>query len=147
MIDKKFIGWEGPTFSVDVEKGRLKFFAKATGNTNPVYTDEEAAKAAGYPALPAPPTFMFVLDFEQPGNPFAVLDVLGVNIGKILHGEQDFQYKKMIFAGDTITISSKITDIYDKKGGALEFLVQKYEAKNQQGELVATMTRSIVVRN
>ena len=54
MLDKNLIGHEFPSFTAEVEKGRLKFFAKAIGETDPIYTDEAAALAAGYRALPAP---------------------------------------------------------------------------------------------
>ena len=62
MIDRKFIGHKLPAISVPVEGGQLAFFAKATGETNPIYFDEQAARAAGHPALPAPPTFSFTLN-------------------------------------------------------------------------------------
>lgn len=146
MIDKSFIGHEQAPIKVDIEKGRLKFFAKATGQKDPIYLDEEAAKAAGYPALPAPPTFLFSVEMERK-NPMEFLDILGVNIGRILHGEQVFAYHKPICAGDTITLKARIEDIYDKKGGAMEFIVQKFTASNQHGDEVAEMTRTIVVRN
>ena len=55
MIDRKYIGHAMPGFDVLVEKGRLRFFAKATGQTDPVYSDEAAARAAGHPGLPVPP--------------------------------------------------------------------------------------------
>jgi len=55
MLDTSKIGHEFPSFTAEVEKGRLKFFAKAIGETNPIYTDEAAALEAGYRALPAPP--------------------------------------------------------------------------------------------
>ena len=66
MLDKDFIGHSFPAFEADVEKGRLKFFAKAIGETDPVYTDEAVARERGYRALPAPPTFTVVLDQEAP---------------------------------------------------------------------------------
>ena len=53
MIDRDNIGRNWPSLDVTVEKRPIAFFAKATGETNPIYTDESAAKAAGYPALPA----------------------------------------------------------------------------------------------
>ena len=62
MLDRKNIGRISKPHTVEVEKGRLKFFAKAIGETNPIYTDESAARAAGYRSLPAPPTFIFSLD-------------------------------------------------------------------------------------
>ena len=68
MIDRRFIGHRLAPFTVDVEPGRLRFFAKATGHDDPVYGDEEAARAAGHPGLPVPPTFFFCLEMESP-NP------------------------------------------------------------------------------
>ena len=65
MLDQSFIGHEFLSFTAEVEKGRLKFFAQAIGETDPIYTDEGAARAAGHPTLPAPPTFSMALDMER----------------------------------------------------------------------------------
>lgn len=146
MIERKHIGKVSEPHSVDVEKGRLRFFAKAIGEKDPVYFDESAAMAAGYRSIPAPPTFIFSLELEQP-NPFAVLEELEIPLGKILHAEQAFSYLESVCAGDTITLQSEVTDIYERKGGALEFVVQVFSAKNQDDTLVATMRRTIVVRH
>lgn len=146
MIDKKQIGLEFDPVVVDVEAGRLRFFAKVIGETNPVYFDVEAAKAAGYRNIPSMPTMPFCLEMDGP-DPFGFLAALEINIVKILHGEQEFVYHHAVCAGDTLTFKSKITDIYDKKGGALEFVVQKFDITNQDNALVVEMTRTIVVRN
>lgn len=146
MIDKKHIGRTTPAMTVDVEKGRLKFFAKAIGETNPVYTDETAARAAGYKTIPAPPTFAFCLEMET-NSLWDNIAAMGVPVGKILHGSQSFTYHAPIYAGDRITFETKVSDIYDKKGGALEFIVEDSTAKNQDGVLVAELQRVIVVRN
>ena len=145
MIDRSHIGREFGIHTADIEKGRLRFFAKATGETNPVYFDEEAAKAAGHRTLPAPPTFLFSMDMEVP-DPFEILKIMDIDLGKILHGTQEFMYHKPVYAGDTISFKSEVTDIFDKKGGALEFIVKKTSATNQKNELVAEMSRTIVVR-
>lgn len=146
MIDKKQIGRKFPPHTVEVEKGRLRFFAKAIGETNPVYTDEEAAREAGYRTLPAPPTFAFCLEMDAP-NPFAFFEALGIDLSRVLHGEQHFTYHQPILAGDSITFESVVSDIYDKKGGALEFLVRDISATNQDGVRVADLRSVIVVRN
>ena len=146
MIDKKHIGRTTNPQTVDVEKGRLKFFAKAIGETDPVYTDERAAKAAGYKALPAPPTFSFCLEMET-NSLWDNIAAMGVSVGKILHGSQTFTYHAPICAGDQVTFQTKVSDIYDKKGGALEFIVEETTAKNQNDLLVAELQRVIVVRN
>ena len=146
MIDRSNIGRELPPLTVDVEKGQLRFFAKATGQNDPVYLDDAAAKAAGFAALPAPPTFLFSLDLMQP-DPFAFYRGLGVDLNRILHGEQRFRYAEPICAGDTITLRTRIADLYDKKNGAMEFIVLETDATNQRGEDVGGMTRIVVVRN
>lgn len=145
-IDRKFIGTELPPHTAVVEKGRLRFFAKAVGEANPIYSDETAARTAGHPSLPAPPTFLFCLDSERPGSP-SLLELLGVDIARVLHGEQSFAYHGPIYAGDELTFTSRIGDIYDKKGGALEFIVRDTVVRNQAGKLVGELRGVIVVRN
>ena len=127
-----------------VERGRLRFFAKAIGETDPVYTDETAARAAGHPSLPVPPTFLFCLEMERP-EPFAWFPLVGLDLARILHGEQMFTYYAMAYAGDTLHFDSRITDIYSKKGGALEFLVKDTRVINQQGVHVADL-RSVTIQ-
>ncbi len=147
MIDRKFIGHAFPAHTTDVEKGRLRFFAKAIGETNPIYTEESAAKDAGYRAIPAPPTYLFCLEMLDVADPFVEYEKMGIHLSKILHGEQTFHYYQPVCAGDTLHFQSKVTDIYEKKGGALQFVVQDTEAKNQSGDLVAELRRVFVVRN
>ncbi len=146
MLDRSFIGLETAARSVEVEKGQLKAFAGATGEKNPIYFDEAAARAAGHPALPAPPTFLFSLGLLAPETDGAIAK-LGVDMGKVLHGEQSFTYGKPIYAGDVITLKTRISDIYDKRGGALDFIIQDTEAANQNGETVGVTRTVIVVRN
>ena len=146
MLDKSKIGHAFEPFAVEVEKGRLKFFAKAIGETNPIYLDEAAARQAGYRSLPAPPTFTSVLDQESPQF-LPVLALLNIDIATILHGSQEFEYFQPICAGDTIQVASRIVDMFDKKGGALEFVVMQSSYTHLNGELAARATSSLVVRN
>ena len=146
MIDHKHIGSKSEPLVVEVEKGQLRFFAKATAENNPIYTDETAAIAAGYKNLPAPPTFAFSLGLAKP-DPFARYIELGIDLNKVLHGGQKFEYIAPICAGDTITLEETLTDIYDKKGGALEFCIFETTCTNQHNERVANLTSTIVVRN
>jgi acyl dehydratase len=145
MIDKKHIGKVLPAFAATAEAGQLRFFAKATGESNPIYFDEQAARDAGHPALPLPPTFLFSLAFQAPSN--AWRDELGIISSRILHGEESFRYHRMAFAGDTLHFDARIADIYDKKGGALEFVVRETRVTNQRGEHVADLRTVLVQRN
>jgi acyl dehydratase len=146
MIDKRFIGHTMPVFNATVEAGRLRFFAKATGQTDPIYTDEAAARAAGYPALPVPPTFLFCLEMESP-NPTAIRELLGLDYRRLLHGEQGFIFHSMAYAGDILRFEQRIDDIYDKKAGALEFVVRLTRVINQRGQAVADLRCVTIIRN
>ena len=85
-----------------------------------------------------PPTFLFCLEMESP-QPAAMRELLGIDYRRMLHGEQGFTFHRMAHAGDTLTFQPRIADIYDKKGGALEFVVRKTTVHNQRGELVAEL--------
>ena len=93
MIDKKWIGHALPPSEMALDRSRLRFFAKAIGETSSVYTDVQAARAAGYADLPAPPTFLFAAELDS-GASDQLLQKLEVPIAKILHGEQSFCYHK-----------------------------------------------------
>ena len=73
-----------------------------------------------------------------------VLDVLQAPLGRMLHGEQRFFYERPVYVGDRIRLSTHIADIYDKKGGALQFVVKVSEVVNQRAEKVAEL-RSVIV--
>ncbi len=145
MIDKRFIGKVLPGFQVTAEAGQLRFFAKATGETNPIYLDESAARDAGHPGLPLPPTFLFSLEIKQPASGWR--QEMGIQPSRILHGEQSFTYHRMAYAGDVLRFESRISDIYDKKGGALDFVVRETRVTNQDGEHVADLRSVLVQRN
>lgn len=147
MIDRRHIGVVSEERVVEVEKSQLRFFAQATGEADPIYFDEEAAYRAGHPALPAPPTFLFCLDLAAPPKRGNKLTEMGVNLRDVLHGEQSFTQRKLIYAGDRISLVTRTVDIFEKKGGALEFIVQDTTATNQQGELCGTMRTVTVVKN
>jgi acyl dehydratase len=146
MIDRKWIGYESPVSVLPIEGGRLRFFAKTIGETDPVYTDTTAARAAGYEDIPAPPTFLFAAEMES-GTALQLLADLQIPIARLLHGEQKFVYHRPACAGDVVRVSSTVSDIYDKKNGILEFIVKTSRAVNQRDELVAEMRTVLVCRN
>jgi hypothetical protein len=145
-IDRQWIGHEPPPSVLAIERTRLRFFAKAIGETALVYTDASAARDAGYADIPSPPTFLFAAELDS-GAVDALLEQLGVPLARLLHGEQSFSYHAAACAGDTITVRSRIEDIYDRKNGALEFVVKTSRATNQRDELVAEMRTVMVCRN
>jgi acyl dehydratase len=145
MIDRKHIGRAFEPHTVTVEAGRLRFFARAIGETDPVYLDEAAARAAGHRSLPVPPTFLFSLELERP-DPLGWFSELGLELSRVLHGEQAFTYHQVPVAGDVLTFSSRIADIYQKKNGALEFVVRETRVTDARGAPVAELTSTIIQR-
>lgn len=146
MIDTKWIGHRFPTLRWEVEKGRVRFFAKAIGETRPEYLDEAAARAAGHRSLLAPPTLLFSGPLDHDDVP-RLLQTLGISVDSLLHGEQGFTYHAPVYAGDVLDFETQITDISAKKGGALEFVTRMVRVINQHGELVAEMRNVLAVVN
>lgn len=146
MNPKDWIGKDYPAFTVDVEKGRLRAFAQAIGENNPIHHDPEAAKKAGFASLVAPPTFAFTIIMDA-GQSFNILAEMGIEKTRAVHGEQHFTYHRPILAGDVISGRQRIVDMYDKKNGALWFIVADVSLANQRGEAVCDLRSVIVVRN
>lgn len=145
MVDRTLIGYEFPSHTVEVERGRLRLFVKAIGDTQPIYRDRDAARAQGHPDLPIPPTYLFCLEMDRE-DPFDFLPVLQIDLSSILHGEQSFVYHKPIYAGEAITFGTRIADIFDKRNGELEFVVLDTTVHKTTGDLAAAMRRTIVIR-
>jgi acyl dehydratase len=145
VLDRSAVGRELRAETLLVTRSRLRAFAQATGQTDPLYTDVDAARQGGHRDLPVPPTFLFGIELEAP-DPFRSLTDLGIDLRTVLHGEQEFSYHRMAHAGDELTARSRFTDIYEKKGGALEFLVKETAVTDQDGSLVATLRSTTVVR-
>jgi hypothetical protein len=109
----------------EVERGRLRFFARTIGLTDPIYFDLDAARRAGHRDLPVPPTFLSnSLELELP-DPLGWLSALGGDLAKTTHAEQGFIYHAMAYANDRLVLRRKIVDVYTKKNGALEFVVKQ----------------------
>jgi len=143
MWDARNIGTALTPFEVTVDAGRLGNFARATGQTDPVYYDEVVARAKGYPSLPVPPTFFFCLEMDGP-DPMAVYERLGVDYARVLHGEQHFDYHRLVFAGETLHFKPRIVDLYERQGGALRFIVWETQVDDAAGLPVARL-RSVMV--
>ncbi|MDF5752155.1 MaoC family dehydratase N-terminal domain-containing protein [Spongiactinospora sp. TRM90649] len=143
MIDPALIGAALPEHDEVVDRARLLRFADAIGETDPVYVDLTAARAAGHPDLPVPPTFLFCLEMDDPGA-FAFQAELGIDTGRVRHGEQTFEYHAMAHAGDRLHIASVISDVYSREERRLDFIVKSTRI-TRAGEPIATMRNVIVI--
>jgi acyl dehydratase len=161
-VDTGIIGRETGRARVQVERAPLANFAKAVKDDNTVYSDVNAAEAAGFDGTPAPPTFGFALEFwgrypelqkgltPVEGNPMMeVIGKLMQNGGLILHGEQEFEYHRPIVAGDVLRSEGKVVDAYEKesKGKTMTFVVtETVWSDDKTGEPVLTARFNLIHR-
>lgn len=145
MLDTSLKGTDLTPFIARVECDRLRFFAQVTGEENPLFSDEAVAQARGYPSLPLPPTFLFCLEMAGP-RPMEIYERLRVNYAHVLHGEQHFVYHRLAFAGQTLRFKPRIADLYEKKGGALGFIVWETRVEASSGAPVADLRSVMIVR-
>jgi len=143
MLDKSLIGRESEPVVHEVEKNAIRRFADALGDPNPIYTDEEAARAAGYAGLVAPPTFPAVLAAND-----RFRHSLDLGTRSLLHGEQQFEYGRPIVAGDRITVKSRVADVQEKAGpsGPMDVIVVEDEGRGANGELVFRSREMLILR-
>lgn len=141
-LDKSVIGLTSEKYIVEVEKGHIKRFAEAIGDDNPLYHDEAYAADSVYGGIIAPPTFPVGLTSQ--GGDFP----LDLDFRRMLHGEQEFIYERVIYAGDTLHCQMKVTDLYEKEGksGTMQFLLLDTEMKDENNKLVVTSRMNIIYR-
>lgn len=145
MIDRAHIGHTWPVFEVVIEQGRLRLLAKAIGETRAIYLDDTAARAAGYRSIVAPPTFAFCLMADSPVGSGYLADV-GIPITQVLHGEQEYRFHQVMCAGDRVRVMRRVSDIYEKKGGALEFVVFESEVRFSDGNALIASGRQVMIK-
>lgn len=143
---KDLVGLEYEPYSFEIEKGKIREFAQAIGDDNPIYFDLDAAKKEGFEGIPIPLTFLQVIDLWGGYSFQEKMEKLKLNPVKILHGEQHFEYLKDIYAGDVLTVSSKVINVDIKKGssGGMDLITTENQYKNQHGDLVA-ISRNVTV--
>jgi hydroxyacyl-ACP dehydratase HTD2-like protein with hotdog domain len=147
VVDQSAVGRRFTPVTARVEPGRLRYFLNTLKEANPVYREAETARAQGYAALPAPPTYLFCLELMDAEAPFEFLTALDIDLARVLHGEQSFVYHAPTVVGDTLTFESRVSSVVDKKGGAMTLVVVETRVTNQHGIHVADTARTIVVRN
>jgi hypothetical protein len=144
MLDRQHIGRTLRRVTRTVEAGRLRFFLDVIGAKDMAYAID--GTDAGR-SLRVPPTYLFCLEMMDDPDPLYWLKDIGVNLLHILHGQQRFDYYAPAFAGDMLSFDASIGDIYDKKGGALEFVVKKTEVRNEAEVHIATLASTVVYRD
>jgi acyl dehydratase len=142
-LDMQALGraFEPHTYAVGREK--IREFASAVGERNPLHLDLGAARAAGHGDLVAPPMFAVVYCASAIGQ--ALHDpAVAIDFEMLVHGGQEFEWGPLVVAGDEIETAVTVADIRERVG--LAFYAFASRSVNQRGELVATGTWTQIVR-
>ncbi len=139
------IGFMTAPTKIVVNPWRVRLFCKAIGETNPVYEDVEVARSAGHRECLVPPTFLKALESEHCSSA-VLLDLLGIPMRRVLHVEQSFSLHGEVHVGDEVEITREITDMYDKRAGALSFIVVRTRFKVED-VLACDSIQTLMVRN
>ena len=144
-VNRDFLGRQYPApTTFEVGREHIRRFAEAIGDTSPVYTDPEAARALGHPDVIAPPTFLTVLNFRFAMDGPIADPALGLDYSLVVHGEQSFELHRPVHAGDVLSSVSTVADIRD--AGRNELITTVTEITAADGERVATARGTLVSR-
>jgi acyl dehydratase len=142
-VSKEAIGKKWPSVTYQAGREKIREYANAIGAENPVHQDREAAVAAGFRDVVAPP--MFCVVYATPALAPAILDPeVGINFATMVHGGQEFVWGEPVCSGDEVTTTATCTDIYEK--GDKGFYVFESESVNQDGSEVVRGTWTNIVR-
>jgi acyl dehydratase len=141
-LNRDFIGRAFPSPEpYEITRVKIKEFADAIGDLNPIYRDQDAAKAAGHPDILAPPTFPIVLAL---GGDSLDDPELGLNWAMVVHGEQRFEYRRPLRAGDVVITESTIAGM--RSIGRNERLEIQTVITTVEGEHVCTAHNVLIER-
>jgi acyl dehydratase len=142
-IKPELKGKQHPPVDYEVGREKIREYSWAVGETNQVHFEPDAAQAAGFSNVVAPPMFCVVYSAKAMGP--AILDPeLGINLALMVHGSQEFEWGEPVVAGDTITTKVTVKDLYEKDGK--EFYVFESQSTNQDGAPTVTGTWTNIVR-
>jgi acyl dehydratase len=137
------IGKTYPPTTYAVGREKVREYAHAVGETNPLNLDVDAARAAGYKDVVAPP--MFAAVYSSPAIVPAIFDPeVGINFALMVHGGQEFKWGPLVVAGDEIETSVTVKDISERSGTG--FYVFESISSNQEGDTVCVGTWTNIVR-
>ena len=142
-VSTEAVGKRYPPVVYAVGREKVKEYAFAVGETDPVHLDVEAARAAGHRDVVAPP--MFAVVYSGPAVAPAIFDPdVGLDFARMVHGGQEFRWGPLVVAGDEITTEASVKDISERAGNG--FYVFETRSTNQDGDTVCVGTWTNIVR-
>src|SRR3954454_12225600 len=143
-VDQSYVGRVyPPTRPFEVGREKIREFADAINDPNPIYRDKAAAQALGYADVIAPPTFAIVLTLPAGGQVIKDPD-FGIDYSRVVHGEQRFVHHRPVTAGDVLQVVVTVDDIRAAAGN--DIVSTRAELSTPDGEAVVTAYSTIVAR-
>jgi acyl dehydratase len=147
--DVSLIGKQLGELSFPIDRSKLAELARSLFDDDPAYHDPEAARAAGFDGIPAPPTATVLIDHWDPDGIPGFVRALGLELERVLHGEVAWDYIAPLRAGDELTARRRVADVSrreGKRGGTMTLVAVETEFTNQRGELVVRRLDTIIER-
>lgn len=142
-LSKDIIGRKMKSYVFPVERGKIREFCIAIGETNPIYMDQESAVKEGFRDTPIPPTFQTVFQFWGYPEIWDDMRSLGIDTDRLLHTKEDYTYFEPIYPGDAIHTDPEVVDV---KTGKLDIITFRTHYTNQHGKLCIEAKMSIILR-
>ena len=149
MIDSSIVGKRLDEVTFPVDRSKLAELGRTFGDPDPVWHDQEAAAAAGFDGVPTFPTVTVLVDHWRDGGVAGLVDALGMDLARVLHGEAEWSYFVPVRVGDTLTMVSSVGDVTrreGKRGGVMTLVRIDSDFTNQRGELAVRRTDTLIER-
>jgi acyl dehydratase len=150
MFDTSKIGQSFPPFTYEVPRNKIHELTTAIGDTNSIYHSREAAQETGFPDVPISPTSPTLFNFWGSQQRGSSLAEIGINVARILHGEEEYEYLAPIFPNDVLTGTTTLVDGKTRPGSGghtMDILTLETRYVNQHNQPVLNTRTTVIVRD
>lgn len=147
MIDPAIVGTELPPVQFPLDRSKLAELARSFGDPDPVWFDPEAAQAAGFDGIPVLPTTTVIADHWREGGAIAMVEAIGADLERVLHGEVSWEFERPLRAGMELTATQRIDDVTTregKRGGSMTLVTLVTTYTDADGAVVARRRDTLI---
>ena len=147
MIDPEIVGAEIGTVRFPLDRSKLAELARAFGDDDPAWHDLGAALAAGFDGIPVPPTTTVIADHWRPGGATAMIDAIGADLPRVLHGEAAWEFLAPMRGGAELTATQRVESVSSregKRGGNMTLVGLVTDYVDEHGKLVARRRDTLI---
>jgi acyl dehydratase len=149
VVDTSIVGRELAEIAFPIDRSKCAELGRAFGDTDPVWHDPTAATDVGFTAVPTFPTVTVLADHWRSGGVAGLVEAIGADLSKVLHGEVEWEYFTPVRMGDILTMRQSVADVTQregKRGGVMTLVRIDSDFTNQRGELAVRRTDTLIER-